>query len=100
MDTAQFRAVSGEKEGLGATPQEALDALIAGLPSDFGTPIVILPFNRGDVFFTQAQQDRLLELKTRQSLLTDAEDQELDNLIEAAFNASVARMQSVQPVKM
>lgn len=100
MQDAQFRAVSGDKEGFGATPREALDALTATLDPDFGTPIVILPFNRGDMFFTQKQQDRLQELKARQNNLTDAENNELDSLIESAFKASVSRMQSVQPVKM
>lgn len=100
MQDARFRTVSNDKESFGATPREALDALTATLPSDFGTPIVISPFNRVDVFFTQAQQDRLQELKARQNHLTDEESKELDSLVEAAFNASVSRLQSVQPVKM
>lgn len=96
----QFRAVSGLQEGFGATPREALDALTTALAPAFDAPIVILPFNRGDRFFTQAQQDRLQELKARQTELSDAENAELNALIESAFDASLSRMQAAQPVKI
>ena len=99
LESAQFRAVAGDTQGFGATPNEALDALVTMFP-DFGMPIIILPFNRGDVFFTQAQHDRLQELKASRTARTADETRELDHLIEAEFEASVARMQSVQRVKM
>lgn len=99
MKNAQFRAVSGKQEGYGATPREALDALMPILTPGFGSPIVIVPFNHGDTFFSQSQQDRMQELKVRQNTLSDAENAELDALVEAAFVASVKRMKSVQPVK-
>jgi citrate lyase gamma subunit len=63
-------------------------------------PIAIVPFNRGDAFFTRAQHDRLQELKARQATLTAAETQELDALIEAEFDAAIARQKSIQQVKM
>ena len=65
-ENAQFRAMAGAKQGFGVTPQEALNALMAVLPADATTPIVIWPYNRGDVYFTSAQQTRLQELKSRQ----------------------------------
>lgn len=100
MQNAQFRAISGNREALGKTPQEALNSLTALLATDVSTPIVILPFNRGDIYFTQAQQDRLQELKGRQETLSESEEAELDALVEASFGASLARMQAVQPVKV
>ncbi|GAB4462134.1 MAG: hypothetical protein OHK0029_28430 [Armatimonadaceae bacterium] len=99
LENAQFRAVAGKKQGFGTTPHEALDALMAQIPADETLPIAILPFNRGDAFFTQAQHDRLQDLKARQSTLTPAEVQELDALIEAEFDAAIARQKSVPQVK-
>jgi hypothetical protein len=99
LKTAQFRAVAGNVQGFGATPREALDALTAQIPADATLPIAIVPFNRGDVFFTQAQHDRLQDLTARQATLTATETQELDALIEAEFDAAIARQKSVQQVK-
>ncbi|MDQ2730700.1 MAG: hypothetical protein M3Y56_03495, partial [Armatimonadota bacterium] len=56
---AKFRAVTGASEGFGTTPQEALSALMESLTDDALAPIVILPYNRGDTFFTDAQHTRL-----------------------------------------
>ena len=94
-EDAQFRATAGEKQGFGVTPQEALSALISLLPGDAPTPIVIWPYNRADAYFTDAQQVRLQELKSRRDTLTDAERKELERLVEAAFDATVARTQAL-----
>jgi hypothetical protein len=96
-EIAQFRACAGEAQGFGATPREALDALMEHLPDDAPAPIVIWPFNRGDAFFTEAQQNRLRELKARRERLTAAEQEELEHLVEAAFDATIARTQSLSP---
>lgn len=45
----------------------------------------------GDVYFSDAQQARLQELKSCQETLTVEERTELDGLIEAAFDATIAR---------
>ncbi|HLK60787.1 MAG TPA: hypothetical protein VKU00_29760 [Chthonomonadaceae bacterium] len=99
QETAQFRATAGAQQGFGATPQEALAALIACLPHDAPTPIVIWPYNRGDAFFTDAQQARLQELKSRRETLTKEESEELERLIEASFDAMIARTQTLPLVK-
>jgi hypothetical protein len=99
LEKAQFRAVAGNLQGFGETPRDALDALTAQITTEIAVPIAILPFNRGDVFFNEAQHDRLQELKARQATLTVGETQELDALIEAEFDAAIARQKSVQQVK-
>ena len=97
-DSASFRATAGSLQGFGATPQEALAALMQRLASDADTPIIIWPYNRGDAFFSEAQQARLKELKGEESL-TAAEREELEELVAAAFDATVARTQALPLVK-
>ncbi len=97
--TDQFRAVSGLEQGFGPTPQEALNALLPRLPEAASAPIVIWAFNRGDAFFTEAQEARLQELKARRETLTEAERAEWEALVEAAFDATVARTQTLPLVK-
>jgi hypothetical protein len=99
METARFRATSGSLQEFGATPQEALNALMARLSGDAPEPIVIWPFNRGDAFFSDSQQSRLQELKNRRSKLTEAEREEWLRLVEASFDATVSRTQSMPTVK-
>jgi hypothetical protein len=98
-ENAQFRATAGAQQGFGATPQTALDALMARLPADAPMPIVIWPYNRGDAFFTDAQQARLQELKGRRDTLTAAEREEWEQLVEAEFDATIARTQALPLVK-
>jgi hypothetical protein len=86
-------------QGLGETPRDALEALMLGIQSDIPTPIVIWPYNQGDEFFTDSQQQRLQELKARRGTLTESEQQELEQLVEAAFNATITRTQSLQRIK-
>ncbi len=99
MDQYGYRATSGEKQGLGTTPGEALSALLAQLSSEPELPITIWPFNRGDSFFSNEQQNRLKELKSRSNSLTAAEHTELENLVATSFEASIARAQSQKHVK-
>jgi hypothetical protein len=100
QDTAKFRATTGTEQGFGTTPQEALAALIQRLSNDTSMPIIIWPYNRGDAFFTEAQQARLQELKRRQENLTPEEHAELEGLIAAAFDATIARTQALPLVKL
>ena len=98
-EMARFRASAGSSQGLGETPSAALNDLLEHLSDAVHTPIVIWPYNLGDVHFTQNQQERLNELKTRRDTLTAGEQQEWERLVEASFNATVARTQSVQSSK-
>ena len=98
-EAAQYRATAGAQQAFGTTPQEALNALMEILPDDDAAPIVIWPYNRGDAFFTDAQQARLEELKSRRGTLTEAEREEWEDLVEASFDATIARTQSLPLVK-
>ena len=98
-ETTQFRAVAGKEQGVGVTPQEALAALMSRLTDAPTTPIVIWPFNRADAFFTDTQQARLQELKSRHDTLTEVERAEWERLVEASFDATIARIQAMSVVK-
>jgi len=98
-NTAEFRATAGTIQAFGRTPQEALAALMQRLSGTASVPIVIWPYNRGDAFFTEERQARLQELKQRQEALTADEREELEELLAAAFEATVARTQALPVVK-
>jgi hypothetical protein len=91
MDQSGYRATSGEKQGIGTTPGEALSALLVQLSGEPELPITIWPFNRSDSFFSEDQQRRLKELKQRQISLSETEYSELESLVSASFEASAAR---------
>lgn len=57
------------------------------------TPITIWPYNLGDVYFSEAQQNRLQELKTHRATLTPEEYAVVEGLVEASLKATVARGQ-------
>ena len=63
------------------------------------SPITIWPYNLGDAYFTDAQQARLQELKGRRETLSTEECSELDGLVEAALDATIARAKALTPVK-
>ena len=90
----QFRACAGESQGFGGTPAEALNDLLGKLSGE-PLPIVIWPYNQEDRFFREEQQVRLKELKSRRDALTPAERVELEGLIEASFDATIARTQAM-----
>ncbi len=98
-NTARFRATAGTLQGFGRTPQQALAALMRLLPGAASVPIIIWSYNQGDAFFSEDQQARLQELKQRQDTLTAEERAELEELIAAAFDATVARTQALPVVK-
>ena len=92
FSTAKYRAATQQTQAFGATPQEALAALLQHLPQGAPAPIVIWPYNQGDPYWTNAQQARLQDLKTRQAALTPGEHAELDDLIAASFDATLTRL--------
>ncbi|MGG6238838.1 hypothetical protein ACQ4N7_09370 [Nodosilinea sp. AN01ver1] len=92
-----YRAISGDKQSVGKTAGEALDALTAELAEDL--PAMLLIQSVGpDRFFGAAQQQRLAELM---ELWHSANDQgltlaydlqnELDSLVAAELRAATAR---------
>lgn len=98
-ETARFRATTGPQEAFGVTPQEAVTALLQQIPSDAFSPITIWPYNQGDAYFSDAQQARLQELKSHRETLTPEEYTELEGLVGASLEATVARTKAIAPVK-
>ena len=98
-ETAQFRATAGDEHEFGATPEEALNSLMERLSDNPPTPIVIWPYNRADAYFSASQQARLKELSSRRDSLSAPEREELEQLIEASFDATISRTRSMPVVK-
>ncbi len=96
-ETARFRATTGPQEAFGVTPQEAVTALMQQIPSDAFSPITIWPYNLGDAYFSDAQQDRLQELKGRRESLTPEEYTELEGLVDASLKATISRVRATPP---
>lgn len=93
-----FRAVSGHRRSMGQTPGEALDSLLAQEGALAESSAILVQRFVPDAHFTQAQFDRMQELLARRDALTDKEDEELDALVDAELDATVARTDSLLPV--
>lgn len=97
-----YRAIAGDKQSVGKTAGQALDALTAQLgESECGVLLVIQNF-QPDKFFTVQQQARLSELM---SLYQNARNQgqhllpeqqaELEKLVEAELQAATLRTAAI-----
>lgn len=100
-DVPRFRAVAGEHEAVGPTMGAALDALTANWGEEAQPTAVFIQHFGPDAFFTAAQHDRMEELRVRRDTLSSQERAELESLIDAEFEATVARaekmLRSAQP---
>ena len=93
-----YRAVAGDRESVGQTAGQALDALTALLGEiNFSALIVIQSFNP-DEFFTVQQQKRLSELmnlwrtaRDRGQTLSSTQQAELQSLVEVELKAATLR---------
>jgi hypothetical protein len=90
--------VAGEKQSVGATAGQALDALTAQLGEPQTTTLVVVQSLQPDSFFTAEQQQRLAELMPRWRAARDSgipfppdEQAELDALVEAELRAAAER---------
>ncbi len=99
IETAQFCATVGKSQGLGRTPSEAVNNLLGHFGDVIPTPIVIWPYNRGDEYWSEAQQQRLLDLRSRSETLTLAEREEWERLAEASLEAAIERSQAALGAK-
>ena len=93
-----YRAVAGQRQSVGQTPGEALDALTVQLGEQEAGTLVVVRHWRPDRFFTAAQQQRLAELMQRwrtardtQQPLAPADQAELDALVAAELEAARQR---------
>src|SRR5277367_6531980 len=99
---SRFHAVAGEKQSVGATAGEALDALTAQLEKPQGTTLVVVQPMQPDPLFTAEQQQRLAELISRWRAARDAgmafppqEQAELDALVEEELRAAIRRSEAL-----
>ena len=91
-DDAKFVARSGNLRGVGRTMGEALDALAAQW-AEITQPVPVIIQHFGpDRFFTQAQYDRMQELRRRIGSLSPEEQAELASLIDAELAATMDRL--------
>lgn len=87
----RFRAVAGKYQSVGSTPEEALNALLAQEGGVIDSSAILIQRFVPDAYFTQAQFDRMQELLARQKDLTEQENSELDDLIDAELEATIQR---------
>jgi hypothetical protein len=94
----QYRAIAGEKQSIGRTAGEALDALTRQLDESQASTLVVVQQLRPDRFFTAQQQERLQELmeqwrraRDAETCLPPEEQAELDALVEQELRASAQR---------
>ena len=90
-----YRAVAGDKQSVGRTAGEALDALTTLLPPDATGTLIVVQSLRPDRFFTAEQQQRLSELMEKWQTARDQgtslsadEQSELEGLTDAKLQAS------------
>lgn len=94
----RFRAVAGDKQSVGPTVGQALDALQTELGQSAETTLVVVQPMTTDEFFPAAQRDRLAELMARWRAARDTggtlppnEQAELDELAQAEVTAAGRR---------
>ncbi|ETX04115.1 hypothetical protein [Candidatus Entotheonella palauensis] len=90
-DEPRFRAIAGNRQSVGRTMGEALDALTADWGDDIQETAVLIQRFQPDAYFTDAQYSRMRELLDRRTTLTAEERAELEALIDAELDATVAR---------
>jgi hypothetical protein len=92
---ARFRAVSGKHQSVGRTAGEALDALLAQEGGAIESSAILIQRFVPDACFTQAQYDRMQQLLAHRNTHTELENAELDALIDAELEATIARTQNL-----
>ncbi|MEC4815216.1 MAG: hypothetical protein SAK29_18350 [Scytonema sp. PMC 1069.18] len=101
-----YRAVAGDKQSIGKTAGQALDALTAELGENEFSALLLLQSFHPDQFFGVEQQQRLSELmdmwrtaRDEGRSLSEQMQTELDNLVEteiiAATNRSASLLQQI-----
>ncbi len=95
-DARRFRAVAGPRHAVGRTMGEALDALTTDWPDGDAPPAaVFIQRFAPDAFFSAAQHGRLQDLLARREALGSDEQRELEGLIDAELDATVARTEAL-----
>ncbi len=96
-ETNSYRALAGDKESVGRTAGEALDALTSQLTEDESGTLIIVQNHRADQFFNATQQARLLQLTARRDMneLSVEEAQELEILIKLELDGAQHRAKTM-----
>jgi hypothetical protein len=94
----EFRAVAGDKQSVGRTAGEALDALTLQLPQESAGTMIIVQTWRSDSLFGSEQQAKLAELMAQWRSARDRSEElspelqaELDALTTAELKAAELR---------
>lgn len=87
----RFRAIAGDRQSVGRTMGEALDALTTEWGDSMQETVVLIQRFQPDQYFTQAQHERMQVLLARRPALTLEERTELEALIDAEVDATVTR---------
>ena len=87
----RFRATAWDRQSVGRTVGEALDALVATWADDDTTSAVLIQRFRPDDHFTASQHDRQRDLLNRSATLTTDERAELEGLIDLELDATISR---------
>jgi uracil-DNA glycosylase len=97
-----YRAAIGDRQSIGKTAGEALDALTVQMGNQEINGFLLLPSYQPDQFFTAQQQQRLTELmsiwrtaRDRGETITPEQQSELDDLIEAELDATAERAKAI-----
>jgi hypothetical protein len=100
--TTLYRAVSGNKQSVGQTAGQALDALATQLDDAEAGTLIVVQTMRPDALFPANHQQRLAELMDRwrtaregNSALAAEEQAELEALVQAEVRAAAARAAAV-----
>lgn len=96
-----YQAIAGNQLSVGTTAGQALDALTAMIGEQQGSFWVVSRFEP-DTFFSATQQARLAELmgmwrsaRDTETVFPEVLQTELDELVEAELQASIARAKSL-----
>lgn len=93
-----YRAIAGNKQSVGKTAGQALDALTDQLDQPDFSGLLLIPGFQPDALFTADQQNRLAELmnqwrgaRDRGEELPEPQQVELEDLVEAELTAATVR---------
>ena len=97
-----YRASAGDKQSVGNTIGEAIDALTPQLSEEESTSLIIVQSLKPDRFFTDAQQQRMEELMTQWRTARDTgahlptdEQTELEQLVDAELKGATLRAEAL-----
>lgn len=91
----RYRARAGSRQSVGSTMGQALDALTADWGDDIKETAILIQRFEPDEFFTASQQQRKQELLSRRANLSSEERTELEDLLDAELDATVARTENL-----